>query len=125
MIFCRSDTEKCQSHNHGRMKNPVKKAKIATKEPTKSALEAGQRVILLEGLGDLQQASIARDYEARTGRAFRCQPCLETGRSHSLRVEAEADEPGNEVVAILEESAGPVPLCEDCYRRLMDSTTIL
>lgn len=107
------------------MQNKVKKTKVATKELARSVHEAGQKVTLLEGLGDLQQASIARDYKARTGRAFRCQPCLETGRSHSLRVESEADEPGNEVVAILEESAGPVPLCEDCYRRLMDSTTIL
>ncbi len=98
---------------------------MVTKQPTRTHHEPRPQVTVLEGLSDLQQAAIARDYEAKTGRAFRCQQCLETGRSHSLRLEAEADEPGTEVVAILEESAGPIPLCEDCYRRLMDSTRIL
>lgn len=98
---------------------------MAARKATGSGHEAEQKVTLLEGLGDLEQAAIARDFELKTGRVFRCQPCLETGRSHSLRIDAEADEPGNEVVAILEESAGPIPLCEDCYRRLMDSTKIL
>ena len=93
--------------------------------PTNRSRESKAKVTVLEGLSDLQQAAIARDYEAKTGRVFRCQPCLKTGREHSLRYQAEADEPGNDVVAILEESAGPIPLCEDCYRRLMDSTTIL
>jgi hypothetical protein len=97
---------------------------MATSKPMKKTRRAGN-VMLLEGLNDMQQAAIARDYEASTGRTFRCEPCLKTGRAHSLRFETEADEPGNEVVAILEETAGPIPLCEDCYRRLMDSTTTL
>jgi len=98
---------------------------MATSKTMTRTRAARPKVTLLEGLGDLQQAAIAHDYEASTGRTFRCEPCLKTGRAHSLRSEAEADEPSNEVVAILEESAGPIPLCEDCYRRLMDSTRLL
>jgi hypothetical protein len=80
---------------------------------------------VLEGLSDLEQAAIAQDYEARTGRRFQCQPCLETGGSHSIRPEAEADEPARDVVAILEEGERLIPMCEDCYRRLQDSTEVL
>jgi hypothetical protein len=98
---------------------------MATSTTMKRARRARPNVTLLEGLGDLQRAAIARDYEASTGRTFRCEPCLKTGRAHSLRFETEADGPGNEVVAFLEESEGPIPLCEDCYRRLMDSTNAL
>jgi hypothetical protein len=98
---------------------------MTTKEPIRSGREAKQKVTLLDGLDERQVAAIARDYEARTGREFRCQQCLETGRARSLRDEAEADEPGIEVVAILEETTAPIPLCEDCYRRLMDSTKAL
>lgn len=79
------------------------------------------KIRLLDGLSDLEQGAIAREYENRTGRPFRCQPCQETGSSHSIRSEAEADEPPNEVVAILEEEGGPIPVCETCCRRLMDS----
>ncbi len=98
---------------------------MTTKEPIHSRREAKQKVTLLEGLDERQVAAIARDYETKTGREFRCQQCLETGRERSLRVEAEADEPGIEVVAILEEITAPIPLCEDCYQRLMDSTRTL
>ena len=95
-----------------------------TKTPA-SRHESRHKVTVLDGLSDRQQDAIAHEYEARTGRSFRCQQCLETGTGHSLRADAEADEPGGEVVAILEESSGPIPLCEDCYRRLMDSSRTL
>jgi hypothetical protein len=98
---------------------------MTTKQSLKSHHERKQKVILLEGLDERNLAAIARDYERKTGREFRCQQCMETGRGHSLRDEAEADEPGIEVVAILEESTEPIPLCEDCYKRLMDSTRTL
>jgi hypothetical protein len=97
---------------------------MATNEPTAGPSHR-HNVTLLEGLDDLEQAAIARDYEAKTGRRFQCQPCLETGRSHSIRPEAEADEPAHEVVAVVEENGRAIPLCEDCYRRLKDSTRVL
>jgi hypothetical protein len=84
-----------------------------------------RKITLFDGLSDLEQAAIAREYESRTGRPFRCQPCLETGRSHSLRFEAEADEPASEVVAVLEAESGSVPVCETCCRRIMDSAETL
>ena len=83
--------------------------------------ESRSKVRLLDGLSDLEQAAIAHEYENRTGRPFRCRPCQETGSSHSMRSEAEADEPASAVVAIMEEEGGPMPVCEACCRRLMDS----
>jgi hypothetical protein len=83
--------------------------------------ESRSKIRLLDGLSDLEQAAIAHEYENRTGRPFRCQPCQETGSSHSMRSEAEADEPASPVVAIMEEEGGPMPVCEACCRRLMDS----
>lgn len=80
-----------------------------------------QTITILEGLSDIEQAAIAKNYEERTGRPFQCQPCLETGRSHSLRLEAEADEPGSVVIAIVEESGEKIPVCQDCYQRITDS----
>jgi len=80
---------------------------------------------LLAGLDDLDRQAVARDFEHRTGHRFQCEPCLETGRSHSIRPEAEADEPAHPVVAILEERGRLIPLCEDCYERLKDSTEAL
>lgn len=97
---------------------------MATKGPT-ARQSHGHNVTLLEGLDDLERAAIARDYEARMGRRFQCQQCLETGRSHSIRMEAEADEPAHDVVAVIEENGRPIPLCEDCYQRLKDSTQVL
>lgn len=97
---------------------------MATKGPT-ARPSRRHNVTLLAGLDDLEQAAIARNYEASTGRRFQCQPCLETGRSHSIRSEAEADEPAHDVVAVIEENGRPIPLCEDCYRRLKDSTEAL
>jgi hypothetical protein len=91
---------------------------VAQKPPSD---ESRPKVILFDGLSDLEQAAIAREYESRTGRPFRCQPCFETGRSDSLRFEAEADEPAREVVAVLEAESGPVPVCETCCQRIMDS----
>jgi hypothetical protein len=83
------------------------------------------RLTLLEGLEDLEQTKVAREFEARTGHRFQCQPCLETGRSHSIRSEVDADEPAHQVVAVLEENGRLIPLCEDCYQRLKDSTEAL
>ena len=79
-------------------------------------------VTILEGLSDIEQASIMRAYQANTGHPFRCQPCAETGRLHSLRSEAEADQPASPVVAIIEEAGQTIPVCEDCYRRIADSS---
>ncbi len=84
--------------------------------------EQRPKVTLLAGLSDLEQAAIGKDYERRTGRAMRCEPCIETGRSHSIRPEAEAGEPAREVVAILERPHGPVPVCEECYRTMVDAS---
>lgn len=91
------------------------------KKPAKSHA-ASRKVTILDGLSGIEQAAIAKEYEERTRRPFQCQPCLETGRSHSLRPEAEADEPGSVVVAIVEESGQAIPVCEDCYRRIRDET---
>jgi len=85
--------------------------------------ESRLKVRLLDGLSDLEQAAIAREFEHRTGRPFRCQPCLETGRTHSIRFEVEGGEPASEVVAVLEEESGPVPVCETCCRRIMEEAT--
>jgi hypothetical protein len=97
---------------------------MTEKEPTINKLHRN-RLRLLEGLDDLDQKTVARDFEHRTGHRFQCEPCLETGRSHSIRLEAEADEPAHPVVAILEEQGRLIPLCEDCYERLKDSTKAL
>jgi len=88
----------------------------------KHKTEPRPSVTLLAGLSDLEQAAIARDYERRTGQAMRCMPCVETGRAHSIRPEAEAGEPSREVVAILERPHGPVPVCEECYRTMVDAS---
>jgi|SRR5271157_643473 len=91
--------------------------------PEKPKMHSGSRyeVTLLDGLSDLKQAAIAREYERRTGRPFRCGPCLETVRPHATPKAVEADEPASEVVAILEYAEGPIPVCEGCYRRIRDA----
>ncbi len=97
---------------------------MVTRKP-KAGQSHRHQLTLLEGLEDLEQAAVARDFEARTGHRFQCQPCLETGRSRSIRSEAEADEPAHQVVAVLDENGRLIPLCEDCYQRLKDSTEAL
>jgi hypothetical protein len=97
---------------------------MARKKPN-ATQSRGNKLTLLEGLDDLEQAAIAREFEANTGRRFQCQPCMETGLSHSLRSEAESDEPPHRVVAVLYEGGQIIPLCEDCYERLKDSTETL
>lgn len=77
---------------------------------------------ILEGLSDLEQATIMRAYEASTGRPFRCYPCAEAGRPPSLRSESEADQPSAPVVAVIEEAGQAIPVCEDCYKRIADSS---
>jgi hypothetical protein len=71
--------------------------------------------VLLDGLSDIEQAELARDYEKRSGRAFRCQPCSDA----FARTKA-AEEPASEVVAVLEEAGELTPLCEGCYERLIE-----
>jgi hypothetical protein len=95
---------------------------MAARRPTPSS---GYRVTLFDGLSDLEQAAIAREYEARTSRPFRCQPCLEAGRLRPSRVGPEAEEPASEVVAVMEEVGQPIPVCEACYRRINDSNEVI
>jgi hypothetical protein len=77
---------------------------------------------ILDGLDDLEQAAIMRAYEANTGRPFRCYPCAQAGRPPSLWSEAEADQPAAPVIALIEEAGQTIPVCEDCYKRIMDSS---
>jgi hypothetical protein len=84
--------------------------------------QPGRTMTILEGLGDIEQAAIMHAYEASTGRPFRCHPCAEAGRPPSLRSEAEADQPVAPVVALIEEAGQTIPVCEDCYKRITDSS---
>jgi hypothetical protein len=88
---------------------------------SRGASELRRKVRLLDGLSDQEQAAIAREYERKTGRAFRCSQCLETGRRESRRSEAEADQPADEVVAVFEEAGAITPLCQSCYQGIVDS----
>jgi hypothetical protein len=79
-------------------------------------MAANFKFVLLDGLSYIEQAEFARDYEKRSGRAFRCAPCL----AASARTKA-AEEPASEVVAVLVGDAGELtPLCEACYERLVE-----
>jgi len=92
----------------------------------KSAPKAVYRpeVTVLDGLSDVEQAAIAREYERKTGRPFKCLPCSEAGHSAALANEAARDEPAAEVVAILQFPNRPTPVCEDCYKRITETTYI-
>ncbi len=71
--------------------------------------------VLLDGLSDIEQVELARDYERRAHRPFRCAPCS----AAFARTEA-AEEPASEVIAVLEEAGELTPLCEACYERLIE-----
>ena len=75
-----------------------------------STKSAARTIILLDGLNDIEQAAIARDYESRTGRPFRCQLC-----SVARPGDKADDEPAAEVIAVVNEAGEMTPLCEACY----------
>jgi hypothetical protein len=50
---------------------------------------------------------------------------VEAGRPPSLRSEAESDQPAAPVVALIEEAGQTIPVCEDCYKRIADSSEAL
>lgn len=75
------------------------------------------RIVLLDGLSDLEQAAIARQYESKTGRAFRCEPCA-VARAHTKADE----EPASEVIAIVDEAGEITPLCEACYTEFIEDS---
>jgi len=87
--------------------------------------QAARTIRVLDGLSDLDQAAIMDAYETSTGRPFRCYPCVEAGRPPSLRSEAESDQPAAPVVALIEEAGQTIPVCEDCYKRIADSSEAL
>ncbi len=78
-------------------------------------MAANSNFVLLDGLSDIEQAELAREYERHAGRAFRCAPCA----AAFARTQA-AEEPASEVVAVLEEAGEMTPLCEACYERLIE-----
>lgn len=71
--------------------------------------------VLLDGLSDIEQAELAREYERRAHRPFRCAPC-----STAFARTKAAEEPASEVVAVLQETGEMTPLCEACYERLIE-----
>jgi hypothetical protein len=93
---------------------------MTPKKPILHHPASSYEVTLMVGLSDLEQAEIARRYEQRTGRSFKCFVCGGTGTARWVPEHATASEPASQVVAILERDDEITPVCETCYQTIMD-----